>query len=298
MIAIDWGTTSLRGARLDVAGQVLEQRQAPLGILSVPAGGFAAVFEQQFGDWWREESLCLMAGMVGSQQGWQNAPYCACPAGWDDIAAALHWVEPGRLAIVPGLSCRSGSSANPFDPPPDVMRGEETQVLGALHVLGLQDATLVLPGTHSKWVQVQQGRITDFRTHMTGECFQMLRRQSLLARTLPPDDDTTAFDEEAFAQGVSRALKGCGLLHNAFGTRTLALFERVPAQRLTDYLSGLVIGEEIRHQQQAVEGPLVLFGAAGLVQRYRQAMQMAGRVAIDAPTDAGWQALWRLSQTM
>ena len=301
MLAIDWGTTSLRGALLDASGRVLQARQAPLGILHVPPGGFAAVFEQQFGDWWRTAPLCLMAGMVGSPQGWQPAPYCACPAGFEDIAGALHWIEPGRLAIVPGLCWTSTDSGQDNGEaglsPPDVMRGEETQVLGALALLGLQDATLVLPGTHSKWVTARQSRVTQFRTYMTGECYELLRRHSLLARTLPAADTREDFDASAFEQGVARALQGQGLLHNAFGTRTLALFERMDTQRLPDYLSGLVIGEEIAGQKTAGE-PLVLIGERHLVQRYRHALAVAGLRAIEAPAEAGWQGLWRLSRTL
>ena len=296
MIAIDWGTSSLRGARLDAHGRVLEEKQTPLGILNVPAGEFPAVFQTHFGDWWQQEKLCLMSGMVGSQQGWQVAPYCPCPAGWDDLAAALHWIKPGRLAIVPGLSCNTHHGAHTWSTPPDVMRGEEVQVLGALLTLGLQDATLVLPGTHSKWVTVRDRRIQHFSTYMTGEFYQLLRHHSLLARTLPQTEGDP--DSEAFEQGVSRALAGGGLLHNAFGTRTLALFECVPATRLTDYLSGLVIGEEVRQQAATVEGPLWIIGANSLTSRYQQALSLAGLPARVALGQASWQALWHLYKSL
>jgi 2-dehydro-3-deoxygalactonokinase len=198
MIAIDWGTSALRGALLDRQGGVLQERSAPLGILYVPPGGFEAVFNDLFGDWMRPPSqVALMAGMVGSQQGWQEAPYCPCPAGAQDIAGALRWVQPGRIAIVPGLSCQHAGLA---DAPelaqvPDVMRGEETQILGALAATGLKDATLVLPGTHSKWARVRAQRIEAFTSYMTGEVYQLLRQHSLLARTLPPLDDATAADD-------------------------------------------------------------------------------------------------------
>jgi 2-dehydro-3-deoxygalactonokinase len=298
MIAVDWGTSSLRGARLDGQGRVLEERQADRGILHVPAGGFQDVFESLFGDWWTPDTPCLMAGMVGSRQGWAEAPYCPCPAGLDDLAGALHWLVPGRLAIVPGL-CQPGAPGEPpWASPPDVMRGEEVQIFGALDALQRQDATLVLPGTHSKWVQVRGGRIESFRTHMTGECFQWLRHQSLLARTLP-EADAAALDTEAFTHGVRRALQGHGLLHNAFGTRTLALFEQVPSHRLGDYLSGLVIGEEIRHEAGSVastDPPVVLIGAPALLERYRLALTLAHIPTVQAPAQLGYRTLWRLQQ--
>jgi 2-dehydro-3-deoxygalactonokinase len=297
MIAIDWGTSSLRGARLDAQGRVLDERQAERGILNVPAGGFQAVFESLFGDWWTPGTLCLMAGMVGSRQGWQEAPYCACPAGLEDLASALHWLVPGRLAIVPGLCQPSAPGTEAWAAPADVMRGEEVQIFGALDALQSQDATLVLPGTHSKWVQVRGGRITSFRTHMSGECYQWLRHQSLLSRTLP-DTDAGTLDTEAFTHGVQRALQGHGLLHNAFGTRTLALFDQVPATRLPDYLSGLVIGEEIQHEASAhaETAPVVLMGAPTLLERYRLALSLAHIPTVQAPAQLGYRTLWRLQQ--
>ena len=154
LLAVDWGTTALRGARLDASGQVLEERRAERGILHVPAGAFAAVFDELFGDWWTGDTLCLMAGMVGSRQGWQEAPYCPCPAGASELAAGLHWLVPGRLAIVPGLYQAPATGASPWASPPDVMRGEETQIAGALRLLPGYDGVLCLPGTHSKWVHI------------------------------------------------------------------------------------------------------------------------------------------------
>lgn len=298
MIAIDWGTSILRGARLDAQGRVLEERQAERGILNVSAGGFQDVFESQFGDWWTPGTLCLMAGMVGSRQGWQEATYCPCPAGLHDLAAALLWLVPGRLAIVPGLCQPSAPGAEAWATPADVMRGEEVQIFGALDTLQLQDATLVLPGTHSKWVHVQGGHIESFRTHMSGECYQWLRHQSLLSRTLPASDPAD-FDTEAFRHGVQRALQGHGLLHNAFGTRTLALFDQVPGPSLPDYLSGLVIGEEIRHEaaaKTAMDAPVVLIGAPALLTRYRLALSLAHIRSVPAPSQLGYRALWKLQQ--
>ena len=168
-LAVDWGTSSLRGALLDPQGRVLEERTFARGILTVPPGGFPAVFETCFGDWTKaEDILCLIAGMAGSQQGWMQAPYCPCPAGFDEIASQLTWIQPGRIAIVPGLRCENNGM-------PDVMRGEVIQVFGALQLLAIHDALLVLPGTHSKWVNVQAGIIRNFSTFMTGEFYALLR---------------------------------------------------------------------------------------------------------------------------
>jgi 2-dehydro-3-deoxygalactonokinase len=238
LIAIDWGTSSLRAALIE-NGHVTEERAFPRGILTVDAGGFPTVFDTCFGDWMTPDALCLISGMAGSQQGWLEAPYCSCPAGFDDVAARLAWVVPGRIAIVPGLSMDAGGV-------PDVMRGEETQVFGALQLLGVQNAQLVLPGTHSKWVTVAGSKITHFSTWMTGEFYALLRQHSILARTLPADEPPP--DADAFAKGAAYALRGDGLLHTAFSARTLALFKRMPPDALPSYLSGLVIGEELRCQ--------------------------------------------------
>ena len=150
LIGVDWGTTALRGALLAADGTVLAEHAAPRGLLSIAPGGWAAAFEAEFGAWRaaHPDIPCLMAGMVGSRQGWAEAPYCPCPAALDDLADRLLWLQPGRLAIVPGLSVEHAAepttthataqvAARHVAPggPPDVMRGEETQVFGALQSL-------------------------------------------------------------------------------------------------------------------------------------------------------------------
>ena len=281
LVTVDWGTSSLRGARLADDGTVLEERSFARGILSVPAGGFPAVFNECFGDWMAApDALCLIAGMAGSRQGWVEAPYCACPTGLAGVASRLAWVQAGRIAIVPGLSCEHGGV-------PDVMRGEETQVLGALQLLGLTGGTLVLPGTHSKWVQVQAGRIVDFATLMTGEFYALLRQHSILSRTLPATDGE--LHGEAFDAGVAHARSSPGLLQSAFSVRTLALFERLPEPQRLSYLSGVVIGEELRSRPLAATDRVVVIGAEALTQRYARALAQCG-VRVDI---IGSQAAWR-----
>jgi 2-dehydro-3-deoxygalactonokinase len=297
LLAVDWGTSSLRGALLDQAGHVQQERSFARGILTVAAGQFPAVFNECFGDWMREHAtLCLMAGMVGSRQGWVEAPYCACPAGFADIAAQLAWVEPGRIAIVPGLSClREGLSADAaLATLPDVMRGEETQVFGALQTLGLSDALLVLPGTHSKWVQVQGGRITSFATFMTGEFYALLRQHSILSRTLPAAD--APLNEAAFVHGVQLALRASSLLQTAFSTRTLSLFERLSADALASYLSGLVIGEELRAQSLNPHERVVLIGSETLTQRYSIALAQCGVQAVSPGAQVTWSGLHAIAR--
>ena len=296
LVALDWGTSSLRGALIAENGRVLEERTFARGILTVDRaagqGGFAAVFDSCFGDWMQPGGLCLIAGMAGSQQGWLEAPYCPCPAGFADIAGQLAWVTfngPGRIAIVPGLSIDK-------DGVPDVMRGEETQAFGALELLALQHARLVLPGTHSKWVTVSDRRVTGFSTWMTGEFYALLRQHSILARTLPSGD--TPHNDAAFEQGVACALHGDSLLHTAFSTRTLSLFKRMATEALPSYLSGLVIGEEIKCQQLQRGDSVVLVGADSLTTKYERALSQLGVATDCVGHQATWHGLRKIADTL
>ncbi|MDB5941474.1 MAG: 2-dehydro-3-deoxygalactonokinase [Ramlibacter sp.] len=290
LIAVDWGTSSLRGALLDADGRILDEISAPAGILNVPAGGFPAVFADHFAHWRSTGASCLISGMAGSRQGWREAPYCACPAGFADIASRLLWIEPRRIAIVPGLSCEDRGV-------PDVMRGEETQVFGALHMLGLSDALLVLPGTHSKWVRVQAGRITQFRTFMTGELYALLRQHSILSRTLPAVEGE--LDADAFERGVAHARESVSLLHAAFSVRTLSLFDRLPAEAMPSYLSGLVIGEELRAQGLSPGAePVVVVGAPALTARYQLALASQAMQSRAVGSQASWRGLWAIAMQL
>jgi 2-dehydro-3-deoxygalactonokinase len=284
LVAVDWGTTSLRGARLDEAGRVLEEKSAPLGILNVPDGDFAGVFAAQFSTWMTDGVRCLISGMAGSRQGWAEAPYVNCPAGPDELARHLHWIEPGRIAVVPGLSDEQGPDGQ--QGVPDVMRGEEVQIFGAMRLSQLSDGLFVLPGTHSKWATVRGGRVTGFRTHMTGELYGLLSQHSILARTLEID---APLDETMFLKGVARSGEGQGLLHEAFGVRALALFGRLGPAPSASYLSGLLIGEELRHEKPGSD--VILIGAPGLLARYGLALKHYGAKVRTFGAEATWAGL-------
>jgi 2-dehydro-3-deoxygalactonokinase len=291
LLAVDWGTTALRGALLAADGTVLAEHGTPRGLLGIEPGGLADAFDTEFGAW-REahpQIPCLLAGMVGSRQGWVEAPYCACPVGLDDLIDRLLWLQPGRLAIVPGVSAESEGL-------PDVMRGEETQVFGALERLGLTDATVVLPGTHSKWVRVQEGRIVSLATHMTGECYALLRQQSILSRTLPPDD--AAWVPAPFDRGVAQAQQAGGLLHHLFSVRTLALFERQSPAEGASQLSGLLIGEELRAAAPDAGSNVVVVGSPGLAMRYQRALARSGVAAHTVGAEASWLGLAALARRL
>ena len=298
LLAVDWGTTAMRGALLAADGRVLAQHASERGLLSIAEGGWAAAFDAEFGAWRRSHPglPCLMAGMVGSRQGWVEAPYCPCPAGPGDLAAHLLHLPPdeaghgGPVCIVPGLSTEAGGT-------PDVMRGEETQIMGALQTLGLthdnDEATLVLPGTHSKWATVQGGRIVHFTTHMTGECYALLRQHSILARTLPADDHTWV--PEAFDAGVRQAQRPGGLLHHLFSVRSLGLFNRLDGAAAAARLSGLLIGEELRAQGLVAGQAVTVVGSALLTHRYERALGLLGLTVRCVGADASWCGLASLA---
>ena len=291
-VMVDWGTSSLRGALLNAQGEVLQERSFAQGILTVPAGGFAAVFAERFGDWMAEpHRRCLISGMAGSRQGWQEAPYCPCPAGFAELGQHLLWLEPDRIALVPGLSCMADDALKT----PDVMRGEEVQIFGALQLAKRDSATLVLPGTHSKWVQVRSGRVTEFKTFMTGEIFALLSQHSILAKTL---DLNGALDPDTFLHGIDHSQQAGSLLHSLFAVRTLGLFERLPAAALPSYLSGLLIGEELRSQAVSSDaGSVILIGSDALTLRYTLALQHLNIASQSWGAQATWAGLFALASS-
>ena len=273
MIALDWGTSSLRAYRLQ-GRTVLERRERPEGITRVAAGGFAAVLQDTVGDWLAAgETRVLMAGMIGSRQGWVEAPYLPCPASPTALAAALTPVpfDGATVAIIAGLSHRDAAGT------PEVMRGEETQLAGAIAQIG--DGLFCLPGTHSKWATVSGGAITGFTTAMTGEVFAALRSHTILGRMMadgPPDDD-------AFMRGVERAGTAGGLLHHLFGVRALGLFGELGEGAAASYLSGLLLGSEIAAIDPV--GPVYLIGEPALCRRYTLALSARGVLGTPAPPD-------------
>jgi 2-dehydro-3-deoxygalactonokinase len=236
--------------------------------MTVPEGGFPAALRDAVGTWLEDgERRVLLCGMVGSRQGWVEAPYLPCPAGPAEIAAATIAIpfEGAELRLVPGLATTDTEGI------PDVMRGEETKLLAlaARH----PEALVCLPGTHSKWARLEAGRIAGFTTHMTGEAFTALAQHTILARTSAeaPDDAT------AFAAGLARARQAGGLLHHLFGARTLHLMDRLPATATRSYLSGLLIGHEVAAALAGTGARAVhLAGAAGLAALYRAALEAQG----------------------
>ena len=268
MIAIDWGTTSMRAFLLDKGGAVLEQRRLGLGILEA-AGHFATALGTAIDGW--DDPLIVMAGMIGSRQGWIEVPYVDCPAGPREIMSALHGVPPlefdGRdVWIIPGLRALDPAGGC------DVMRGEETQICGVIDELGCQRQTVCLPGTHSKRASVMAGRVETFATAMTGELFELLCAHSMLGRLMSPAREP---DSDAFALGVIHARRDGDLLHHLFAVRTLGLFDVLSREQLRSFLSGLLIGHELNDLPVDC-GTVHLIAAPSLLVAYEAALRLRG----------------------
>ena len=292
LIAIDWGTTSARAYCLSAGGQVLAQRVVPLGVLQVQDGCFSEALATLLGDWHDVDAPRLACGMIGSRQGWREAPYVDCPAPLAKLAEGIVRVDGDVLAIVPGVRTRDARGT------PDVMRGEETQLAGAVDE-SEERVLAVLPGTHCKWALVERGCLLDFATYMTGEMYSVMLTHSILGRLAQPAGATPG---DGFARGVTHGLGPGGLSHDLFGARALALTGELAPGDVPDWLSGLLIGREVRNarvwaQRQGCDGARVrLVGADALLARYASAMAQAGMEVEQAPVDAAAAGLWRIAQ--
>jgi 2-dehydro-3-deoxygalactonokinase len=268
-IAVDWGTTNRRAYSIDSDGKQQGEFEDGKGILSVPSGGFpAAIAEirQRLGD-----KPLLLAGMVGSNRGWKEAPYVPCPAGLDELVAKLVWTGE-REAIVPGVSYIGDGRA-------DVMRGEEVQVLGAA-AAGLIDANALVchPGTHNKWTSLHQGRIHDFRTVMTGELFSLLKEHSILSDMLGGAVEAN----DVFRGAAHHAIFNESLPAELFSIRASVLLGQMKKEDAASYASGLLIGTDVRIGLAVPTGAeVVVMGRPELTRLYAAALGQANRGVIE-----------------
>jgi 2-dehydro-3-deoxygalactonokinase len=261
-IAVDWGTTNRRAWLVGKDGSHTDEFEDGRGILSVGRGGFEGAVEQvreRLGD-----LPMLLAGMIGSNRGWIEAPYVPCPAQLEDLARGLV-IAGNRTAIVPGVSLDDGRC--------DVMRGEEVQIFGAVSAGMIPADCLVChPGTHNKWVQVSGGRIDSFRTVMTGELFNLLRGRSILSDLL----GGRARVSEAFREGVRRGLSGAGVSADLFEVRARFLLGRLDPASAPSLVSGLLIGHDIKLGLAENPGSqIIVMGGPNLTSLYRAALEEA-----------------------
>ena len=291
LIAIDWGTSAARAYRMGAGAKILEVREAPLGVQQITDGQFSAALDTLLGDWQDDPAPRLACGMIGSRQGWIEAPYVRCPASLATLAEGIVRVPGAALFIVPGISTRDANGI------PDVIRGEETQMVGAVDER--EDRVLaIMPGTHSKWTCVERGHILDFITYMTGEIYSVMLKHSILGRLA---ETAPRVPGPAFERGVKRGLGSGTLGHDLFGARTLALMGELGVGEVADWLSGLLIGREVRTartwaQRHGYDAARVrLVGSDTLVARYEQAFALADITVERADAHAAAAGLWRIA---
>ncbi len=288
LIGVDWGGSRQRAFLYGAAGAVIDTREDSRALLSIHADGFEAVLAGLVRDWADPgEAAFLLCGMVGSRQGWAETPYVPCPADAEAIAERMLKLETrlGPIRIAPGLALETPERV-------DVMRGEETQILGATPEGWTGWA--VTPGTHSKWARLDAGRIVSFRTWMTGELFALLTTHSLLSALMAPGPE----DPDAFALGALRALENPVAIGSLiFGARAEPLLGRMGPRAIAPYLSGLLIGAEVGAASAQAFGPILLIGTPELTGLYARALSLADR-EVDGIVDGNAAAaagLWRLS---
>ena len=268
-IAGDWGTSRLRLYLCNARGHVLARGEGEGASVPDCAGRFAAAVAA----WDKAHGVlpAVLGGMVGSTIGWKEVPYLKCPARPGAIAgAALRFESETRsISILPGLSCVGKTGA------PDVMRGEETQILGALRLrpeLTRGRHVFCMPGTHVKWVVVEDGAVIQFQTALSGELFELMRRHSVLAR----DGGEVDGESPAFARGLdfARANDKADLLHLLFSTRSRVVTGEMPKAEAASYLSGLVLGKDIGPAKVLLDlkGPVQLICTPALAALYARAL--------------------------
>ena len=263
-IAVDWGTTNRRGYLIDTEGRCVQEFEDDRGILAVKSGEFeAAVGEVR--DKLGTRPM-ILGGMIGSNRGWIEAPYVPCPAGIDDLARGLAWSPDETAAIIPGVRYSNGRA--------DVMRGEEAQVLGAVESGDIPDDCLVChPGTHNKWIRVEAARIQSFRTVMTGELFNLLKDRSILSDLL----EQPAVAGDAFRSGVTEGLSGAGVTAMLFEARARFLLGRLDKADAASFVSGLLIGEDVRvGLSEHPASQVIVIGRPELTELYSVALREAG----------------------
>jgi 2-dehydro-3-deoxygalactonokinase len=268
-IAVDWGTTNRRAYRIDAQGKRGEEFEDHKGVLSIGGDGFpdaVAEIRQRLGD-----LPLLLAGMIGSNRGWKEAPYVPCPAGIDELAKGIVWTGE-REAIVPGVSYIGNGRA-------DVMRGEEVQMLGAVAAGWVDPTGLVChPGTHNKWATLRHGKIAEFRTVMTGELFSLLKDHSILSDLLQGKVEAS----DSFKQAALYALDDAALSADLFGVRARVLLGQAKKEDAASYTSGLLIGTDVRIGLATPTGAEIhVMGRPELTRLYAAAIGQSDRTAVE-----------------
>ncbi len=287
--AVDWGTTRLRIWLLDAGGAPLAERRSDEGMLTAAGIGFQKVLDKHLSELAAAPDLpVIMAGMVGARQGWLEAPYVETPASLGDTLAHAIPV-PGQsrdVRIIPGI-CQKDPDA------PDVMRGEETQLAGFAELRGPGRHVVCMPGTHSKWVAVDDGAVTGFGTWMTGELFSVLAGNTVLKHSVGGGALAFRPDIDAYVDGVRIGLEQAGVLTSKlFGIRAGGLLLGLSTEDAAARLSGMLIGAEIGagSGRFPAHGPVILVGSGLMYDLYRRALDVAGIASRQADADEAVRA--------
>ena len=277
LIGLDWGISAFRAYLMDAGGQLIDTVANQSGIMQVGRRSFEDVLVDSIDHWQIQYpgASIIASGMIGSRQGWFEAPYVSCPAGLAELADNLSFTVTSRgkrIWFVPGVMRRAADNT------PDVMRGEETQIFGSVQK-DLERCSFILPGTHSKWALVEKGRIVWFTTFMTGELFDVLCNHSILGKLMEGDQH----DDAAFLKGLECAADAVttrqGVLNKLFSVRSLGLFGELRTAGLKSYLSGMLIGAEVTEAiwQIKPEMGIRLVGDPWLSGLYAKALEFYGR---------------------
>jgi 2-dehydro-3-deoxygalactonokinase len=280
-VAVDWGTSSLRVWLISPDGSVLAENRSAEGMDTLARGGFEAVLRAHLDDLGPAlDDLprplpIVLCGMVGSRQGWREAPYVDVPSPLTAVVdrATVVSAEGIDARILPGMARRSRAR-------PDVMRGEETQLLGLVLDDPGVSGPVCMPGTHCKWVRLSGGRVEDFSTAMTGELFAVLAHHSILRHSIAEAAGTGDPTSEAFRAGLEAGLAEPQMLAaRLFGIRAESLLFAATGEAAADRLSGLLIGAEVGAAVAGLSdnGPVHLVAAGRLARLYQAALQVAGR---------------------
>ncbi len=279
-IAIDWGSSSFRSFLLDAKLELVDQIKNSFGVFQLP-DPFENVLSSVCAHWFRQYSIdaILIAGAAGSREGWLEVPYVTCPVKVEHIGAAT--LSPSSsldqvIKLFPGAKCKSPSGLV------DVMRGEETLLLGAIEVTDLNDALVCLPGTHSKWAEVRSGQIASFATLMTGEIFGLLQEHGSIG-ALISDHDKNTFDSASFTAGIEDYLAVCAqqetsLLHMIFSMRAKVVSGQSRVHSQNSYLSGVILADEVYTAKKMFpqSDAVILITDAKFRDLYKQALTYIG----------------------
>lgn len=285
-VAVDWGTTHFRAWSVDRAGALLGERHTDHGMGTLQPADYSAILADQLTHLGTAPDVpVVICGMAGARQGWREATYLSTPCAVDALAdGAITFEDQGRtIAILPGIAQRDRDT-------PDVMRSEETQVLGLINQ-GHTDAEICMPGTHTKWVRVKNRTITGFHTAMVGDLFSALKNQTILKHSVT--NGTVSADSDAFADGVRLALSAPHkVLPSLFQLRASGLLFDATPDDVVSRLSGMLIGLDITaitHCEQQTRH-IHLVGGNAFGKAYRAALDIAGMLVQEHDGEALAQA--------